>query len=147
MKKIFTVLVLALAVSLACTGCASKKAKEAKGPKMYRVDLSSAMSTIELGTDAKVINVTSFLPEGAKPQAGEKVKVMWSAVSDKDIGAIYVSCGENSDEYTLIENVVANQPFYAAVNIPLELDVAGPLYVNIWSDTDAVCEVAYIDAK
>ena len=147
MKKIFNFVVLALAMSLAFTGCASKKAKEAKGPKIYRMDLGSAVSTIAVGPEEQVINVSSLLPEGAKPVAGEKVRVMWSAMSDADVGAIYVSCGDNSEEFTFIENVEANQPFYAAVTIPLDLDVSGPLYVHIWSDTEAVCEVAYIDAK
>ena len=147
MKKIFTVLVLAMAASLAFTGCASKKAKEAKGPKIYRMDLGSAISTIAVGPEEQVINVTSLLPEGAKPVAGEKVRIIWSAVPDKDIGAIYISCGDNSEEFTFIENVEENQPFYAAASIPLDLDVAGPLYIHIWSDTEAVCEVAYFDAK
>ena len=147
MKKIFTVLVLAMAMSLAFTGCASKKAKTAKGPKTYRVDLGSAMSTIEIGQEQKVINVTSLLPDGASPAAGERVRVMWSAVSDTDIGTIYVSCGDNSEDVVFIENVEAGTPFYASVVIPLDLDVAGPLYVNIWSDTEAVCEVTYIDPK
>ena len=147
MKKIFAVLVLALSMSLVCTGCASKKANAPKGPKTYRIDLGSAMGTIEIGKEEKVINVTSLLPDGAAPSAGEIVRVMWSAVSDADIGKIYISCGDNSDDFVLIEDVEENKPFYAAVSIPLDLDVAGPLYVNIWSDTEAVCELAYIDAK
>ena len=147
MKKIFTVLVLAMAVSLAFTGCASKKAKASKGPKTYRVDLGYAMSTIEIGEEEKVINVTSLLPEGAKPLAGEVVKVMWTAVSNADIGTIYVSCGDNSEEYEFKKNVEQNVPFYASLSIPLDLDVAGPLYIHLWSDAPAVCEIAYIDAK
>ena len=146
MKKIFTVLVLALAMSLVCTGCASKK-KAADGPKLYRVDLGSAMSTIELGEEEKVINVTALLPEGAAPVAGESVRVMWTFVSDEDIGTIYVSCGDNSDEYVLIEDVEAGKAVYAAKSIPIDLDVTGPLYVKLWSDTEAICEVSEIDAK
>ena len=147
MKKIFTVLVLALAVSLAFTGCASKKAKDSKGPKTYRVDLGSAMSTIEIGEEVKAINVTTLLPEGAKPVAGDKVRVVWSFASDEDIGKIYVSCGDVSEDYVLIENVAAGEAVFAVQNIPLDIDVAGPLYVNIWSDTEAVCELTYVDAK
>ena len=147
MKKIFTVLVLALAASLAFTGCASKKANASKGPKTYKIDLGSAMSTIEIGEEEKVINVTSLLPEGAKPVAGERVRVMWTAVADADVGKIYVSCGDNSEDFLFIENVEENQPFYASAIIPLDLDVSGPLYIRIWSDTEAVCEVTYIDAK
>ena len=113
MKKIFTVLVLALAVSLAFTGCASKKAKDSKGPKTYRVDLGSAMSTIEIGEEVKAINVTTLLPEGAKPVAGDKVRVVWSFASDEDIGKIYVSCGDVSEDYVLIENVAAGEAVFA----------------------------------
>ena len=147
MKKIFTVLVLALCVSLAFTGCASKKAKASDGPKTYRVDLGYVMSTIEIGKEEKVINVSSLLPEGAAPVAGEKVKVMWSFSSDEDIDAIYVSCGDNSDDYVLIEDVEAGKAVYATQTIPLDLDVAGPLCINVWSDTSAVCTLDYFDAK
>ena len=147
MKKIFSFVVLALVMSLVLTGCASKKAKSAKGPKTYRIDLGSAMSTIELGEEKKVINVSSLLPEGTTPVTGEKVSVMWSFVSDEDIGTVYVSCGDNSEDYVLIEDVVAGNAVYASKSIPIDLDVAGPLYINLWSDTTAVCEVAYIDAK
>ena len=147
MKKMFTVLVLALAMSLVCTGCASKKANAAKGPKTYRVDLGSAMSTIEIGEEKNVINVTALLPEDAAITAGENVRVMWTFVSDEDIGKIYVSCGDNSDAYVLAEDVEAGKVVYVAKNIPIDLDVAGPVYIYVWSDTDAVCEVSYIDAK
>ena len=146
MKKIFTVLVLALAVSLAFTGCASKKAKE-NGPKTYYVNLGSVMSTIEIGQEEKAINVTSALPDGAKPVAGEKVRVLWSFMSDKDIGTIYVNLGDYSEEYVLAEDVDADQSIFAAQTIPLELDVDGQLYVYISADADAVCEVSYADAK
>lgn len=147
MKKFITVLVLALAVSLAFTGCASKKANSSKGPKIFRVDLGDAMSTIEIGAEKKAINVTSLLPQGAKPAAGDKVRVMWSFEADEDIDAIYVSCGELSDEYVLVEDVEAGKPVYAVVNVPLELDATDPLYVDVWSDTEAICELAYIDPK
>ena len=147
MKKIFNFVVLALAVSLAFTGCASKKAKDANGSKTYRVDLGSVVSTIEIGKEAQAFNVTSLLPEGAVIKAGDKVRVLWTASADADIGTIYVSFGELSDDFELIENVTAGKTFYAAQSVPLDLDVTGPLYVSIWSDTKALCESAEIDAK
>ena len=147
MKKIFKFVILALAMSLAFTGCASKKAKDSKGPKTYRVDLGSAVSTIALSPEEQLINVSALLPEGAAPVVGDKVRVMWSAESDADIGTIYISCADNSDDMIFAENIEAGYPFYAAVNIPIDLDVAGPLYVKIWSDSEALCKVCYSDAK
>ena len=147
MKKIFNFVVLALAMSLVLTGCASKKANTSKGPKTYRIDLGTAMSTIEIGEEEKAINVSSLLPEGEQPVAGERVRVMWSFVSDEDIGKIYVSCGDNSEEFVLIEDVPAGETVYAAQNIPIDLDVAGPLFVCLRSDTSAICEMSYVDAK
>ncbi len=146
MKKICTVFVLALAMGLVLTGCASKN-KASKGPKTYRIDLGSAMSTIELGEEENVINVSSLLPEGETPAAGEVVKVMWTFVADEDIGTIYVSCGDNSDDYILAQNIEAGESVYVTKSIPLDLDVVGPLYVTLWSDTESICEVSYIDAK
>jgi len=147
MKKIFSFVVLALAVSLAFTGCASKKAKDAKGPKTFRVDIGSAVESIAVGTEEVKINVSSLLPEGAAPVVGDKVRIMWSAMSDADLGVIYVSCGDNSEEQVLIENVAAGQSFYASVTLPIDLDVAGPLFITIRSDTEAVLKVSYFDAK
>ena len=147
MKKIFTVLVLAMAMCLAFTGCASKKAKDSKGPKTYRVEIGSVVSTIEISSEVQMINISSLLPEGAKPVAGDKIRVFWSVIADADMGNIYVSCGDNSDEYVFVENVTEDESYYAVKDIPIDLDVAGPVYVYLWSDKPGVCETFYVDEK
>lgn len=147
MKKIFSFVVMALAVSLAFTGCASKKAKDSKGPKTYRVDIGSVMSTIEVGPQEQLINVTSLLPDGVSPVAGDSIRVLWSAVADTDVDAIYVACKDLSADYILIRDVKEGENFFAAESVALDLDASGPIYVRIWSDTEAVCEVSYADAK
>ena len=147
MKKIIKVLIMALAVSLAFTGCASKKAKDAKGQKTYRVEIGSVVSTIEIGKEVQMINVTSLLPEGAKPVAGDKIRVFWSVIADADMGNIYVSCGDNSDEYVLVEDVKEDESYYAVKDVPIDLDVAGPVYVYVWSDKPGICETFYVDEK
>ncbi len=91
MKKIFNVFILALAMSLAFTGCASKKAKESKGPNVYTVDLASLVSVISLSEEAQAIDASVFLPEGTTPLAGEGVKVRWSFTSDTNIDKLYIS--------------------------------------------------------
>ena len=55
MKKILSFVVMALAMSLAFTSCASKKASE-KGPATYRVDLGSAADVIEAAADVEAEN-------------------------------------------------------------------------------------------
>lgn len=148
MKKIFNVFILALAMSLAFTGCASKKAKESKGPKTYSVDLGSAVSIIKLSDEAEALDVSGLIPEGAALVAGNNIKVRWTFVADADADAIYVSCGDNSDDYVLIENVKANEAYYRSVVIPLDLDVSGPLFVKLWSSSPVICESTYmVDAK
>ena len=147
MKKIFTVLVLAMAMCLAFTGCASKKAKDSKGPKTYRVEIGSVVSTIEISSEVQMINISSLLPEGAKPVAGDKIRVFWSVIADADMGNIYVSCGDNSDEYVFVENVTEDESYYAVKDVPIDLDVAGPVYVYLWSDKPGVCETFYVDEK
>ena len=59
MKKILSFVVMALAMSLAFTSCASKKANE-KGPTTYRVDLGSAADVIEVGNKKQLINLFIF---------------------------------------------------------------------------------------
>ena len=79
MKKIINVLILALAVSLAFTGCASKKAKE-KGPKTYRIDIGSVIgSSLDVG-EVTELNVSSLFPADKLPVAGDTVRVMWSMI-------------------------------------------------------------------
>ena len=147
MKKIFTVLVMALAVSLAFTGCASKKAN-AKGPKIYRVDIGYAIGgTIEVGEVAQEINISALLPEDKLPVAGDTVRVMWTLVADADINNLYVSLGADSEGYVLAEELEANQANYVVVNIPVKEDLTGSVYLSLWSDSEAVCETTYIDAK
>ena len=147
MKKIFNVLILALAMSLAFTGCASKKAKDSKGPRIYSVDLGSAVSIINLGEEGEAINVSGLIPEDSTLVAGDVVKVRWTFVTDADVDTIFISCGDNSDDYVFIKDVKANEPYYQYLAIPLDLDVSGPLFIKIWSDADAICETTYIDAK
>ena len=147
MKTIFNVLILALAMSLAFTGCASKKAKDYNGPKTYSVDLGSAVSIIKLSEEGETINVSGLLPQEAALVEGNNIKVRWTFVADTDVDTIYVSCGDNSDDYVLINDVKANEAYYRSVVIPLDLDVSGPLFVKIWSDGSAICESTYIDAK
>lgn len=154
MKKILSFVVMALAMSLAFTSCASKKANE-KGPTTYRVDLGSAADVIEVGNKKQLINVSAQLSE--KPVAGDNVRISWTAYSDKDIGKIYVSCVDKTDDIkelnlseeavVLAEGVQADNAFWISVSVPLELDVDGDLCVYIWSDTEAVCTKTYIDAK
>ena len=147
MKKIFTVLVVALAMSLAFTGCASKKAN-AKGPKIYRVDIGSVIGgTIEVGDVAEEINITALLPEGKLPAEGDTVRVMWTLVSDSDIDNLYVSLADDETEYSLAEDISADEANYVVVNIPVTEDLTGPVYLYLWSDGDAICETTYIDAK
>ena len=147
MKKIFTVLVMALAMSLAFTGCASKKAN-AKGPKIHRVDIGSATSgTIEVGEVAQEINITSLLPVDKLPAAGDKVRVMWTLVADSDIDTLYVKLGDDDTEYKLAEDIAADEACYVVIDIPVKEDLTGNVYLELWSDSEAVCETTYIDAK
>ena len=146
MKKIFTVLVMALAMSLAFTGCASKKAN-AKGPKIYRVDIGSAIGgTIEVGEVAQEINISSLLPADKLPVAGDTVRVMWTLVADSDIDTLYVNLGDDA-EYVLAEDIAADEASYVVANIPVKEDLTGNVYIELWSDSEAVCETTYIDAK
>ncbi|MBO4640794.1 MAG: hypothetical protein J5710_13670 [Treponema sp.] len=147
MKKIFTVLVVALAMSLAFTGCASKKAN-AKGPKIYRVDIGSVIGgTIEVGQVAEEINITSLLPADKLPSAGETVRVMWTLKSDSDLDKLYVSLGEDETEYVFAEDISADEAKYVVMSIPVKEDLTGDVYLYLWSDDDAICETTYIDAK
>ena len=146
MKKIFTVLVLALAMSFAFTGCASKKANQ-KGPKIYRVDIGSVLgSAVNVG-EVNTINVSSLFTNEKMPAAGDTVRVMWSFVSDSDIEKLYVSLAEDTKEYVLAQDVVAEEPKYYVVNIPVEEDLTGTFSVSFRGDSEAICETAYIDAK
>ena len=145
MKKIFTVLVMALAMSLAFTGCASKKAN--KGPKIYRVDIGSVIGgTIEVGEVAEEINITSLLPADRLPAAGDTVRVMWTLIPDSDIETLYVNLG-GDEEYVLAEKMPAGEANYVVANIPVKEDITEDVYVYLWSDGDAFCETTYIDAK
>ena len=147
MKKIFTVLVMALAMSLAFTGCASKKAN-AKGPKIYRIDIGSAISgTIEVGEVAQEINISDFFPADRLPVAGDTVRVMWTLTSDTDIDNLYVSLSGDKAQYVLAEEIEADEASYVVVNIPVKEDLTGTVYVSLWSDNEAICETTYIDAK
>ena len=147
MKKIFTVLVVALAMSLAFTGCASKKAN-AKGPKVYRVDIGSAIEgKIEVGEVAQKIDITDFFSDGKLPVAGDTVRVMWDLLSDSDIDTLYVSLGDDSAECILAEDVEADSAVFVVVNIPVKEDLTGDVYISLWSDSEAICEATYIDAK
>ena len=148
MKKIFTVLVVALAMSLAFTGCASKKAN-AKGPKIHRVDIGSFIGgTIEVGEVTQEINITSFWPEDKLPVAGDTVRVMWTLISDTDIDKLYVSLADDDTEYVLAEDIAVDEASYVVTNIPVKEDLTGDVYIYLWSDGDnAVCETTYIDAK
>ncbi|MBO4628808.1 MAG: hypothetical protein J5687_02535 [Treponema sp.] len=147
MKKIFTVLIVALAMSLAFTGCASKKAN-AKGPKIHRVDIGSAIGgTIEVGEVAQEINITTLLPADKLPAAGDTVRVMWTLVADSDIDTLYVKLVDDAGEYVLAEDIAADEASYVVANIPVKEDLTGNVYIELWSDSEAVCETTYIDAK
>ena len=147
MKKIFTVLVVALTMSLAFTGCASKKAN-AKGPKIHRVDIGSAIGgTIEVGEVAQEINITTLLPADKLPAAGDTVRVMWTLVADSDIDTLYVKLVDDAGEYVLAEDIAADEASYVVANIPVKEDLTGNVYIELWSDSEAVCETTYIDAK
>ena len=146
MKKIFTVLVMALAMSLAFTGCASKKAS--KGPKTYSIDIGYTIGgAIERGKEVLKINISSLLPQDQIPAEGEKVRVMWTFASDVDLDAVYVSLGDDSKEYILAENIEADDPKYYSVVIPVESVLSDPIYVSIWTDEPVVLETCYPDAK
>lgn len=146
MKKIFTVLVLALAVSLSFTGCASKKAKE-KGPKTYRIDIGSVVgSSLNVG-EVNELNVSSFFQADKLPVAGDTIRVMWSMVADSDIDNLYVSLAGDPVDYTLGSDISADQINFYAVNIPVEEDMTGPVYISVWSDSQAICATSYVDAK
>lgn len=147
MKKIFTVLVLAMAMCLAFTGCASKKAKE-NGPKVYRVDIGSAIGgTIEVGEVAQEINISSLFPADKVPATGDKIRVIWTLIPDADVGTIYVSLGDDAEEYVLAKDLAADEARSVAVSIPVKEELPGTVYVTLWSDSEAVCETTYIDAK
>ncbi|MBO7584033.1 MAG: hypothetical protein IKX70_05870 [Treponema sp.] len=146
MKKIFTVLVLAMAMCLAFTGCASKKAKE-KGPKTYRIDIASVIgSSIDVGEENE-LNITSLFPADKLPVAGDTVRVMWTLISDSDIDTLYVSLNDEAEEYELGVDIEADKASYVVVNIPVKEDLTDPVYIRLWSDSAAVCETTYIDAK
>ena len=146
MKKIFTVLVLAMAMCLAFTGCASKKAKE-KGPKTYRIDIASVIgSSIDVGEENES-NITSLFPADKLPVAGDTVRVMWTLISDSDIDTLYVSLNDEAEEYELGVDIEADKASYVVVNIPVKEDLTGTVYIRLWSDSAAVCETTYIDAK
>lgn len=146
MKKIFTVLVLAMAMCLAFTGCASKKAKE-KGPKTYRIDIASVIgSSIDVGEENE-LNITSLFPADKLPVAGDTVRVMWTLISDSDIDTLYVSLNDDAEEYELGVDIEADKASYVVVNIPVKENLTDPVYIRLWSDSAAVCETTYIDAK
>ncbi len=146
MKKIFTVLVLAMAMCLAFTGCASKKAKE-KGPKTYRIDIASVIgSSIDVGEENE-LNITSLFPADKLPVAGDTVRVMWTLISDSDIDTLYVSLNDDAEEYELGVDIEADKASFVVVNIPVKEDLTDPVYIRLWSDSAAVCETTYIDAK
>ena len=146
MKKIFTVLVLAMAMCLAFTGCASKKAKE-KGPKTYRIDIASVIgSSIDVGEENE-LNITSLFPADKLPVAGDTVRVMWTLISDSDIDTLYVSLNDEAEEYELGVDIEADKASFVVVNIPVKEDLTDPVYIRLWSDSAAVCETTYIDAK
>ena len=147
MKKIFSLVVLALAMSLAFTGCASKKAENEAGPKLYTLDLGNVVSIVSIDEQKQLFNVSALFPNDVKFKAGDAVKVKWSFVTDADVGKVYISCGDNSEDYVFCEDVKANDAVYQYITMPLDLDVAGPLFNSIWSDTKAMCETTYIDAK
>ena len=147
MKKIFTVLVVALAMSLAFTGCASKKAN-AKGPKIHRVDIGSVIGgTIEVGEVAEEINISSCFTGDKLPVAGDTVRLMWTVVADSDIDKLYVSLADDDTEYVLAEDIKADKARYVVVNIPVKEDLTGTVYAYLWSDDEAICETTEIDAK
>ena len=146
MKKIFTVLVLAMAMCLAFTGCASKKAKE-KGPKTYRIDIASVIgSSIDVGEENE-LNITSLFPADKLPVAGDTVRVMWTLISDSDIDTLYVSLNDDAEEYELGVDIEADKASFVVVNIPVKENLTDPVYIRLWSDSAAVCETTYIDAK
>lgn len=159
MKKIIRFVVMALALGLAFTSCASKNSKkvDVAGPSVYKIYLDEVAPVITVGESKKVLKVSDQLPVGKTPVAGDKVRVIWTAISDEDIGNIYISCVDNADglkelnlsdsPVTLVEGVTAGNAFYSNVTITLDDDVEGELYVCLWSDTEATCEVSYIDAK
>ena len=146
MKKIFTIFALAIAMCFVFTGCASKKAD--KGPKVYRVNIGTVLGgPVELSEEPTELNITSLFPNEKLPVAGETIRVMWSVRSDVDVQKIFVKLGEDSAEYLLGEDIVAENDCYIAVNIPVKEDITGPVYATIWSDAPALCTTSYIDAK
>ncbi len=72
---------------------------------------------------------------------------MWSMVADSDIDNLYVSLAGDPDEYTLGSDISADQINFYAVNIPVEEDMTGPVYISVWSDSQAVCATSYADEK
>ena len=126
--------------------CASKKAKE-KGPKTYRIDIGSVVaSSLDVGEENE-INISALFPADKLPEAGDTVRVMWTFIADSDIDNLYVTLADDSEEYTLGKDIVADEAGFYAVNIPVEEALTGPVYITVWSDGEAVCETTYIDAK
>lgn len=147
MKKIFTVLVLTLAVSLAFTGCASKKVAD-KGPKVYRVEIGRILGgPVELNEEATAINISSFFENGNLPLAGEAIRVVWALTSEEAIDQINVSLGEDSEAVVLGKEIPAGKVVYVAANIPVKEDLTDSVYVNLWTNSPAICETAPYDEK
>jgi hypothetical protein len=147
MKKIFTILTLALAMGFAFTGCASKKAKD-NGPKIYRVDIGSILGgPIALSEEPTEINISSFFEYDTLPAAGETVRVMWSVYSDSEIDSINVNLGEASEDCVLGKEIPAEKVTYIVTNIPVKEDITGPVYATLWTDKPVTCETIYKDEK
>ena len=72
---------------------------------------------------------------------------MWSMISDSDIDNLFVSLGDDPVDYTLGKDISAEQASFYAVNIPVEEDLTGPVYISVWSDCQAICATSYVDAK
>jgi len=85
------------------------------------------------------------------PKAGDTMHLKWKAVSDVDIEKVFVRAvdcsaaagwwkelnsfeGEEQFGYTLVENVVAGEPFEVEVDIPFTADVVAQVNLCIWYD-------------
>lgn len=147
MKKIFTIFAMALAIGLAFTSCASKKAVD-KGPKVYRVEIGRILGgPIELSEEPTQINISSCFENAKLPEAGETIRVVWTLNPDVDIDQMNVNLNDGSDDVVLGKELKAGKIVYVAANIPVEEDLTDSVYVNLWTNAPVICETAPYDEK
>lgn len=144
-----------------------------KGPQTYNIAIEKVAAFFQLETNhpwvdgvqdmSQISNyqgVAHFATEFGEdlPKAGDTIHATWHATSDVDIKKLHIRVIENSAAvnwwgelsegggtgYVLIEDVKANEPFNASVDIPLIQDAQEEISFCIWADVGDVEQPATI---